>query len=64
MTGQVRQVGVYDWDGIRTRRIRRAKWAAFFSMLVIVAVFVQNVAAYISTLFERRALSAPNTSIL
>lgn len=36
----------YDWDGVRTRRIRRAKWAAFLSTLAIAAVFFQNVAIY------------------
>jgi hypothetical protein len=33
----------YDWDGVRTRRIRRAKWAAFLSTLAMAAFFLQNV---------------------
>lgn len=36
----------YDWDGVRTRRIRRAKLAALFSTLAIAAVLMQNVITY------------------
>lgn len=33
----------YDWDGVRTRRIRRAKLAVFLSTLTIVAFYLNNV---------------------
>jgi hypothetical protein len=34
---------VYDWDGVRTRRIRRTKWAVgYVSTLAMAAFLLEN----------------------